>query len=161
MASENKLQDIIQTSMENLRTLVDANTIIGTPIATDVGTTIIPVSKVSVGLATGGLDFNGKNPAPTKQNFGGGGGSGLTIQPIGFLVVKGDGSVEMINVGQTNSSALDQVADVIERTPEIFGKIKAFFGKKKKKKKNADASSDEETDDDNKDDESMEIHIEK
>ena len=63
----------------------------------------------------------------------------------------------MINVGQTNSSALDQVADVIERTPEIFGKIKAFFGKKK----NADASSDEETDDDNKDDESMEIHIKK
>ena len=155
MASDNKLQDIIQTSMEKLKTLVDSNTIIGTPITTEVGTTIIPVSKISVGIATGGLDFNGKNPTPPKQNFGGGGGSGLTIQPVGFLVVKCDGNVDMINVGQTNNSTLDQVADVIERTPEIIRKIKSFFNKKKK---DPDDPEEKETP---ADDGAVEAHIEK
>ena len=74
---ENKLQDIIRTSLESIRTLVDANTIIGTPYVTDNNVTIIPVSKISVGFATGGLDYLGKNEtaAVSKlQNFGGAGG---------------------------------------------------------------------------------------
>lgn len=131
MSSENKLQDIIQTSLESLRTLVDSNTIIGKSIETEAGTTIIPISKISMGFTTGGVDYNGKNAAP-KQNFGGAGATGLSIQPVGFLVVKPDGDVEMVNVGETPSSTLEQVADVIERTPAIFAKIKAFFKKDKK-----------------------------
>ena len=60
MASENKLEEIIRTSLENVRNIVDANTIIGDPINTASGTTIIPISKITVGIATGGLDFNSK-----------------------------------------------------------------------------------------------------
>ena len=132
MASENKLQDIIQTSLQNLRTLVDSNTIIGDPIQTQSGTTIIPVSKISMGYATGGIDYNGKSTS-AKQNFGGGGGTGLSITPVGFLTVKADGSVEMVNVTPAPSGTVEQVADVIERSPEIFAKLKAFFTKNKKK----------------------------
>ena len=128
--SENKLQDIIQTSLQSIKTLIDANTIIGTPIIAN-GTTIIPVSKIAMGYATGGLDYNGKDEAPTKaQNFGAGGGTGLSIQPLGFLVINSDGDVDMINVGmEYKSGPIEQVADVVERAPEIIAKIKAFFAK--------------------------------
>lgn len=138
MANENKLQDIIQTSLENLRSMVDANTVIGQPINTSSGTTIIPVSKISVGYVSGGLDYNGKAPA-AKQNFGGGGGTGLSISPVGFLTVKADGSVQMVGLDQTSpapSGTIEQVADVIERTPDILAKIKALFSKSGKSKKN-------------------------
>ena len=132
MANENKLQDIIQTSLESLRTLVDSNTVIGNPINTESGTTIIPISKISMGFASGGLDYNGKT-ANTKQNFGGGGGTGLSISPVGFLTVKADGSVEIVNINAPVGT-VEQVADVIERAPEIVAKFKALFTKNKKDK---------------------------
>ena len=84
MAEENKLQEMIRTSLESIRAMVDANTVVGTPIETPSGTTIIPISKVSVGYASGGLDFANKNAA---KNFGGGGGTGLCVQPVCFLAV--------------------------------------------------------------------------
>ena len=145
MANENKLQDIIQTSLESLRGLVDSNTVIGNPINTDSGTTIIPISKISMGFATGGLDYNGKT-ANTRQNFGGGGGTGLSITPVGFLTVKADGSVEMVNLNPAPAGTIEQVADVIERSPEIFAKLKEMFknNKKKKKKDNAPAEQAED-----------------
>lgn len=132
MANENKLQDIIQTSLESLRTLVDSNTVIGNPINTESGTTIIPISKISMGFASGGLDYNGKSTG-TKQNFGGGGGTGLSISPVGFLTVKADGSVEIVNINAPVGT-VEQVADVIERAPEIVAKFKALFTKNKKDK---------------------------
>ena len=132
MASENKLQDIIQTSLENLRTLIDSNTIIGDPINTESGTTIIPVSKISMGYATGGLDYNGKSTSG-KQNFGGGGGTGISITPVGFLTVKPNGNVEMVGIAPSPTGTVEQIADLIERSPEIFEKLKEFFTKKKKK----------------------------
>ena len=130
--SENKLQDIIQTSLQSIKTLIDANTIIGTPIIAN-GTTIIPVSKIAMGYATGGLDYNGKDEAPNKaQNFGAGGGTGLSIQPLGFLVINADGDVDMINVGVKNpSDPIEQIADFIERSPEILAKVKAILTKDK------------------------------
>ena len=72
--SENKLNDIIGTSLEKIRALADGETVIGNPINTPNGTTIIPVSRVSMGFASGGLDYNGKKAATAAQNFGGGGG---------------------------------------------------------------------------------------
>ena len=138
MANENKLQDIIQTSLESLRGLVDSNTVIGDPINTASGTTIIPISKISMGFATGGLDYNGKNVS-TRQNFGGGGGTGLSITPVGFLTVKADGSVELVNLNPAPAGTVEQVADVIERSPEIFAKLKDMFkGFKKSKKKDSE-----------------------
>lgn len=131
---ENKLQDIIRTSLESIRTLVDANTIIGTPYVTDNNVTIIPVSKISVGFATGGLDYLGKNEtaAVSKlQNFGGAGGTGVSILPVGFIVISNTGNAEFINVGmKTPNDPIEQIADIIERSPEIIEKIKAVFVKK-------------------------------
>lgn len=136
-SSENKLQEIIQSSLENIRSMIDANTVIGNPISTPSGTVIIPVSKISMGFASGGMDFNGKNEEAMRarlQNFGGGGGTGLSIAPVGFLVVGADGSVDMINVGmEVQNGAIEQVAGVIERSPEIIAKIKTIFVKDKDK----------------------------
>ena len=131
MANENKLEEIIRASLENIRNMVDANTIIGNPINTASGVTIIPVSKITVGFATGGLDYSGKNDAAgNKQNFGGGGGTGLNIIPIGFLVVGKDGDVELLNVGmKAPSDPVEQLSDIVDRAPEILARIKAVFQK--------------------------------
>ena len=133
MANENKLEEIIRASLENIRSMIDAETVIGEPIATESGTTIIPISKVSVGFATGGLDYDGKSSAAGRpQNFGAGGGTGLSIQPVGFLVVKADGNIEMINVGQPYpADPIEQILGIIERSPEIIGRLKAVFKKEK------------------------------
>ena len=80
--SENKLNDIIQTSLDSIRSMVDSNTVIGSPITTANGTLVIPVSKVFVGFASGGVDYLGKNTQNTSHtvnNFGGGGGTGAGI----------------------------------------------------------------------------------
>ena len=132
MSTENKLEEIIRTSLENIRTMIDANTVIGDPISTSNGVTVIPISKVSVGYASGGLDFNGKDkPANLPQNFGGGGGTGVSINPVGFLVVKNDGNIEMINVGQSPAGAdpIEQITALIERCPDIVRRIKTAFKK--------------------------------
>lgn len=133
MANENKLEEIIRTSLENIRSMIDANTVIGNPISTSNGVTVIPISKVSVGYASGGLDFNGKDkPANLPQNFGGGGGTGVSINPVGFLVVKNDGNIEMINVGQAPAGAndpIEQITSLIVRCPDIVKRIKNAFKK--------------------------------
>ena len=134
MANENKIPEIIKSSMENVRSLVDANTVVGDPIITSSGTTIIPISKISVGVATGGVDYNPKKEnQPKPQNFGGGGGTGLSVAPVGFLIIDGKGDVEFINVAAKGKpDPVDQIADFVERTPEIIAKIKELFSKEPK-----------------------------
>lgn len=144
MANENKLQDIIRTSLENIKNIVDANTVIGSPIALDNGTTIVPISKVSVGFASGGVDYNGKqssNNAQKMQNFGGGGGTGISVSPVGFLVIGKDGQVDMVNIGANKSTPADpmaQLANLLDRTPEIISKIKSVFVKDTDEEENTD-----------------------
>ena len=130
MASENKLQDVVQATLAQIRNMIDADTVMGTPIETASGTTLIPVSKVAAGFATGGVDFNDKSGGSKDkpQNFGAGGGSGISVQPIGILCVSTDGSVEMINIGVKNPvDPLEFVSDLIDRSPEIIAKVKAIF----------------------------------
>ncbi len=128
----NNISEILQSSLENIRSMVDANTVIGNPINTPSGTVIIPVSKISMGIASGGLDYNGKDSSNKQQNFGGGGGTGLSVVPVGFLVVTAEGKVDMINVGvEKSSGTIEQVADVIERSPQIISKVKNIFAKEK------------------------------
>ncbi len=129
MSENNKIQEIIKESLENIRSIIDANTVIGTPMETSNGVTIIPVSKISMGFASGGLDFDGKKESAAK-NFGGGGGTGLSVQPVGFLVISHEGRVEMINVGQkAPKDTIEQVADLLERTPDIVYRLKMIFDK--------------------------------
>ena len=125
MATEQKIPEIIRSSMENIRSMVDANTIIGDPVEATGGTVIIPISKIAVGIASGGGDYSVQ-----PQNFGGGGGPGLSVSPVGFLVCDKNGNVEFINVSSKGKpDPVDQIADLVERTPEIIAKIKALFAK--------------------------------
>ena len=129
MATENKIPEIIRSSMENIRSMFDANKIVGDPINTPQGTTIIPISKISMGVAASGFDYNPKKDAqPRPQNFGGGGGTGLSVSPVGFLIVDPSGAVDFINVTEKGSpDPIDQVADIVERVPDIIGRIKDLF----------------------------------
>lgn len=127
MEQQNKLQDMIRISLENIRAMVDANTVVGTPIETPSGTTIIPISKVSVGYASGGVDFASKTG--TMQNFGGGGGTGLSIQPVCFLSVSASGRVEMLPVSGGSRDTIDRIADFVERAPELITRVKEVFAK--------------------------------
>ena len=133
MANEHKIPEIIRSSMENIRSMVDANTIVGDPISVTGGTVIIPISKVSVGIASGGVDYNPKKDAqPRPQNFGGGGGTGMSVVPVGFLVCDKHGDVEFLNVAAKGKpDPVDQIADFVERTPEIIARIKELFAKDK------------------------------
>lgn len=118
--SENNIKSIVDVTMDKLRALVDADVITGTPI--EVGNlTLIPVSRVSFGMATGGSDFPSKN----GQLFGGGGGAGVTVVPIAFMVVNGE-NVKMLPVYNEVSS----LEKAITMAPEIIEKAKELFGKK-------------------------------
>ncbi|MBR7111494.1 MAG: sporulation protein YtfJ [Clostridia bacterium] len=138
--NENKMQDMIRTSLENIRAMVDANTVVGTPIETPAGTTIIPISKISVGYASGGTDSSSKKEGGAKALFAGGGGTGLSVQPVCFIAVDATGDVEVLPLAAGKEcDTVELIAGLIERTPDILSHIKGFFSKKKKK---ADATDD-------------------
>ena len=123
--SETKMSDIIRASMEGIRSFTDMETVIGEPINTPSGVTVIPVSKVTVGIATGGVDYGTKR-ALTPQNFGGGGGTGLSITPIAFLTVGKDARIDLIHINDSTSD-VERIASLIEHSPEIIEKIKSAF----------------------------------
>ena len=137
MASENKLQEVVQATLAQIKNMIDADTVIGSPIETAPGTTIIPVSKVCVGFATGGVDYNDKTGGAQgkPQNFGAGGGTGITVQPIGLICISKEGRTEFINIGvKTPTDPIEQVVDIIDRSPEIIAKFKNLFAKKNEEK---------------------------
>lgn len=143
------MNDMISTSLTKIRDLVDAQTIIGEPINTNGGTVIIPVSKVAVGYVSGGLDYNSKKADPNAKpnapkNFGGAGGTGVSVSPVGFLTVSPDGKVDFLPVGGSanGGDSIDKVANLVERTPDILEKIKAVFSKKKTEEKAPETTED-------------------
>lgn len=120
--SENSIKAIMDTTMDKLRAMVDADIITGTPtVIGDI--TLIPVSKVAFGLATGGSDFPNKNG---NQLFGGGGGAGVTVSPIAFIVISKD-NVKMLPV----YNELTTVEKAVSMAPEIIDKAKELFAKPK------------------------------
>ena len=135
MNENNKISDIIKTSLENIRTVADANTIIGDPITTPSGILILPVSKVSVGFASGGFDYLGKNAAQSQNvkgnNFGGGGGSGLTVEPVAFLIITPEGGVSCLPIAAPAGASKSDIASIIDGAPALIDKIKSLFPKKK------------------------------
>ena len=120
--SENKMGDIIRASTEGIKNFADMDSVIGSAINTPSGVTVIPVSKVTMGIATGGIDYGEKRNS-TPQNFGGGGGTGLSITPIAFLTVGRDGDVNLISVNSAPTD-VDKITTLIEHSPEIIEKIK-------------------------------------
>lgn len=123
--SENSIKGIMDITMDKLRAMVDANTIIGDPIMVG-DITLIPVSKVSFGVATGGSDF----PSKTQSGlFGGGGGAGVTLSPVAFIAINGQ-NVKMMPVYNEMTS----VDKAISMAPEVLEKAKEIFSKDKKDK---------------------------
>lgn len=124
---EHPIGNLMDTTMNKIKEMVDVNTIVGEPIISPDGTLIIPVSKVSYGFAAGGSDLPTKKE--NKDCFGGGSGAGVTIQPVAFLVVyKGD--VKLIPVDKFDGAS-DRVVSMI---PEVIDKVKDIFKKDKSKK---------------------------
>ena len=133
--SEHPINSLMDTSMRKIKEMIDVNSVVGDPITTPDGTTIIPVSKVTYGFASGGSDLptNKEN----RECFGGGSGAGVTIQPIGFLSIA-KGNVRFIPVDKYDGAA-DRIVGMI---PEAFDKISSFIKKDKKDKTDLEADLD-------------------
>ena len=127
---QHPIGDLMSATMEKIREMVDVNTIVGQPIRAE-NVTIIPVSKVSFGFASGGSDFATKNQKPEADNaFGGGSGAGVNISPIAFLVVKED-SVRLLPVAPPAGTAVDRVVELV---PELVDRVTGFIEKQQEKK---------------------------
>jgi len=125
----NSLPNMLENTIAKIRELVDVNSVVGTPITTPDGVTIIPISKVSVGFGGGGSDFVSKNVNKQDNPFGGGAGGGVKVIPIAFLIVK-DGNVRMLPVAGPASTTADRV---VEMVPDVLDKIAAFIDSHTKK----------------------------
>ena len=123
------INDLMAVTMEKMREMVDANAIVGQPITTPDGVTLIPVSRMSVGFGSGGGDYNTKYTAGKDASFAGGSGAGVDIAPIAFLVVK-DGFVRVLPVAVPPASTLDRVIDM---APDIMDKVDKFIHRNQEK----------------------------
>lgn len=124
MKEKSSAAGILESTIEKVKDLVNVSTIIGEPIKVDNGVTIIPVSKVTYGFASGGSDFPSKN---NQDIFGGGGGAGVTITPVAFLVIDAYGNVDIKHI-----TAFDNAAErVVSLVPEMFDKVSGAINKNK------------------------------
>ena len=122
------INDLMTETMEKIRSMVDVNTIVGDPITTPDGTTLIPVSKVTFGFGSGGTDFQSRNAKDnTPLCFGGGGGAGVSIVPVGFLVVS-DGNAHMLPVNMPAETSADRL---IEMIPGAVSSVQNFISKRR------------------------------
>ena len=130
MEKQHPIGDLMATTMEKLREIAKVDTIIGQPIRAG-AVTIIPISRLSVGFASGGSDFTSKNQKPEGDNaFGGGSGAGMSLSPVAFLIVKED-SVRLMPVAPPAANTVDRVVELV---PEVIDKVTGFVEKQQEKK---------------------------
>jgi len=122
--SEHPINNLMSTVMENIKGMVDVNTIIGDPVETSNGTMIIPISKVGFGFAAGGSEIPTKTPG--DKPFGGGSGAGVSITPVGFLVVTPE-QIKMVPVS-SGSTPIDKLVDYV---PVAIEKINGMIKKRR------------------------------
>ena len=125
--NEHPIQNLMTETMEKIKKMVDVDTIVGTPITTPDGTTVIPVSKVSFGFGSGGTDFASKN-ANAPLCFGGGGGAGVTVQPVCFLIVSPTTGAHILPV---DAQAVTTADRIVEMLPNAFHKVSSFMESRK------------------------------
>ncbi len=131
MDKQHPIIGLMDTTLQKIREMVDVNTIIGQPINTPDGITVIPISKVSFGFGTGGSDIHSKHQQPSQENgFGGGSGAGINISPVAFLIIKGE-SVKVLPISPPANTTVDRL---VEMVPEVIDKIP---GLKKKRDKDS------------------------
>ena len=129
MEKQHPIDDLMSTTMQKLREIADVNTIVGKPIQAG-NVTIIPISRLTVGFASGGSDFVSKNQKPEADNsFGGGSGAGMNLSPVAFLIVKGD-TVKLMPVAPPAATTVDRV---VEMVPEVGDKVTDFIEKQQAK----------------------------
>ena len=128
MEKKNPLSDLIQDSMAKVREMVDTNTIVGQPIHTPDGVTLIPISRVSFGMGGGGAAFGSKKEA-ADPNLGAGMGAGVKIDPVAFLIIK-DGSTRVMPVAMPPMNTVDRI---VEMVPSVVEKVEGFVASHKKK----------------------------
>lgn len=121
------LPNMIEATMQKLKEMVDVNSVVGDPIVTPDGMTILPVCKVSYGVGGGGSDLPSKNMSQSAYPFGGATGMGAKITPIAFLVVKGD-NVRMLPVATPANTTADRL---VEQVPDVLDRISAFVDSRK------------------------------
>lgn len=124
------LPNMLENTISKIRELVDVNTVLGQPITTQDGVTIIPVSKISVGVGGGGSDFVSKNANKYENPFGGGAAGGVKITPVGFLVIR-EGTVRMLPIATPANTTADRL---VEQVPDVLDKITAFIDTRIEKK---------------------------
>lgn len=134
MENKNSIQELMDATLSGLKTAMDANTIIGEPIKTE-DVTLIPVSRLSFGVACGGSDFATKGSA---SNFGGGGAASAKVEPVAFLVVRGD-SVRLISVDPPVANTVDRIVDAV---PEVMDRVTAFIQQQQERKEKKAEQSD-------------------
>ncbi|WP_325246328.1 GerW family sporulation protein [Dysosmobacter sp.] len=120
------LNDLMQSTMDRIREMVDTNTIVGQPITTPDGVTLIPISKVSFGFGSGGADYGKTTP---KENFGGGSAAGVRIDPVAFLVIR-EGNTRVLPVAVPPATTVDRVIDMV---PDLLEKVEKYLDKKEEK----------------------------
>jgi len=119
------INEFNESTVQKIREMIDVNTVVGDPIMTPDGVTIIPVSKVSLGFISGGSDWS--KETAKNQNFGCGTGTGVTISPVAFLIVK-DGNVKLMSVTEAPGNTLDRAIDLV---PEVMDKVSEWRDKAK------------------------------
>ena len=124
-----KLPNMLENTIAKIREMVDVNSVVGEPITAGDGITIIPISKVSIGLAGGGSDFVPKNSNQGENPFGGGVGAGIKVTPMAFLVIK-DGNVRMIPVATPANTTADRLVELV---PDTLDKIADFIDSRTQK----------------------------
>lgn len=122
----NPIGELMQTTMENVKNILQVDTVVGDPIITPDGITLVPISKISIGFGGGGVEFGPKRK-DGPQPYGGGNATGVKIEPFGFLVIK-DGVVRMINVTPPANTTVDRIIDLV---PQVMDRIDAFVTKQK------------------------------
>lgn len=124
------LPNMLDNTISKIREMLNANSVVGEAITTQDGVTIIPISKISVGLGGGGSDFVSKNVNHHENPFGGGVGAGVKVTPVAFLVIK-DGSVRMLPVATPANTTADRI---VEMVPDTLDKIADFIDSRLDKK---------------------------
>lgn len=134
MEKRHPIGDLMSEIVDKVREIADANTIVGQPIEAG-GVTIIPISRLSVGVGSGGTEFASKHKKPEDNScFGGGAGAGVNLIPVGFLVVK-EGSVRLLPVAPPAATTVDRVVELV---PEVIDKLTDFIDKQQEKKAEKD-----------------------
>ena len=126
MDNINPIGELMQTTLENVRNILKVDTVVGDPIYTPDGITLVPISRISLGFGGGGIELNQKNSSGNRP-FGGGNATGVKIDPIGFLVIK-DGTIRMINVTPPASTTVDRLIDMV---PQVMDRVDEFIARQK------------------------------